>query len=537
MLQRRAIVATTFICVLAFLITSNGWAQGRVSRKETLIICREQGPNSLDIQGVGTNRPAYGLSWNVYDRLLTYGRKRAPSGDLMYDYKKLEPELAESWKIAADGMSVTFELRKEARFHDGSPVTAHDVKWSFERALAAGGFPSFQMKAGSLAKPEQFIVVDEHTFKVQFLRKDKLTLPDIAVPVPAIYNSKLAKKHATKTDPWAMKWLKHNTAGGGAYKIALFKPGVQTVYTRNDDWKNGPLPKTKRVIMRIVPSASTRRALLERGDVDMSFDLPPKDFAELAKSGKFKVVGVPIENSMWYVDMNVKKAPFDNVKVRQAISYAIPYERIWSAVTFGRSKKLFGGLSLTPATAKWPQPFPYKTDLTKAKQLLAEAGYPNGFKGTLHFNLGTATWGEPSALLIQENLKKIGIEVVVEKIPAANWRAFMHKKNMPFLINNMGGWLNYPDYFFFWNYHSQNGVFNTMSYQDPVMDKYIDGARFAANDRIYKKNVKAFIKKAFDDAPRLPLFQANLDVAMQKNIEGYHYWFHRQIDFRQIYKK
>ena len=113
----------------------------------------------------------------------------------------------------------------------------------------------------------------------------------------------------------------------------------------------------------------------------------------------------------------------------------------------------------------------------------------------------------------------------------------MHKKNMPFLINNMGGWLNYPDYFFFWNYHSQNGVFNTMSYQDPVMDKYIDGARFAANDREYEKNVKAFIKKAVDDAPRLPLFQANLDVAMQKNIEGYHYWFHRQIDFRQIYKK
>ena len=100
MVQRRAIVAATFIGVLALLITSNGWAQGRVSRKETLIVCREQGPNSLDIQGIGTNRPAYGLSWNVYDRLLTYGEKRAPSGDLMYDYKKLEPELAEIGFIA-----------------------------------------------------------------------------------------------------------------------------------------------------------------------------------------------------------------------------------------------------------------------------------------------------------------------------------------------------------------------------------------------------------------------------------------------------
>ena len=78
MVQRRAIVATTLMCVFAFLIASNGWAQRRGSRKETLIICREQGPNSLDIQGIGTNRPAYGLSWNVYDRLLTFGKKKRP---------------------------------------------------------------------------------------------------------------------------------------------------------------------------------------------------------------------------------------------------------------------------------------------------------------------------------------------------------------------------------------------------------------------------------------------------------------------------
>ena len=101
----------------------------------------------------------------------------------------------------------------------------------------------------------------------------------------------------------------------------------------------------------------------------------------------------------------------------------------------------------------------------------------------------------------------------------------------------MGGWLNYPDYFFFWNFHSQNAVFNTMSYQDKEMDKYIDGARFATSTEEYEKNVKAFIKKAIDDSPRIPLFQENLDVAMQKNIDGYQYWFHRQIDYRQISKK
>jgi peptide/nickel transport system substrate-binding protein len=196
MFKKRFLFLLAPAFIIALLIISNLWAQKtEVGRQETLMVCREEGPNNLDIHGVGANRPAYGTSWNIYDRLLSYGKKTAPNGDVMYDYKKLEPELAESWQVAPDGMSCTFKLRKDAVFHDGTPVTAHDVKWSFDRAVTVGGFPTFQMKAGSLEKPEQFIVVDDHTFKVQFLRKDKLTLPDIAVPVAAIYNSKLAKKH------------------------------------------------------------------------------------------------------------------------------------------------------------------------------------------------------------------------------------------------------------------------------------------------------------------------------------------------------
>ena len=539
MIKKRLLVITMALMSLLVLsiISTVGAQKTEVGRQETLMVCREEGPNNLDIHGVGTNRPAYGTSWNIYDRLLSYGKKTAPNGDVMYDYKKLEPELAETWQVAPDGMSCTFNLRKDAIFHDGTPVTAHDVKWSLDRAVTVGGFPTFQMKAGSLEKPDQFIVIDDHTFKIQFLRKDKLTLPDIAVPVAAIYNSKLAKKHATEKDPWAMEWMKNNTAGGGAYKIEAYESGVQTQYVRFDGWKNGPLPKMKKVIERVVPSAATRRALLERGDVDLSFALPPKDFAELAKTGKFRVVGVPIENMMWYIDMNVKKPPFDNLKVRQAIACAIPYDQIYSAVTFGRARKLSGASPDAPIAAEWPQPYPYKTDLAKAKKLLAEAGYPNGFKGTFYFNLGRATWAEPTALLVQESLRKIGVDLIIEKVPGANWRAMEVQKSMPILINDMGGWLNYPDYFFFWNFHSQNAVFNTMSYQDKEMDKYIDGARFATSAEEYQKNVKAFVKKAIDDCPRIPLFQENLDVAMQKNIDGYQYWFHRQIDYRQIYKK
>lgn len=506
-------------------------------RDETLIAVREQGPNSLDIQGVGTNRPAYGLSWNVYDRLLSFATKTAANGDLSYDYQKVTPELAESWQVSADGKYIDFSLRKNATFHDGTPVTAEDIKWSYERALAVGGFPTFQMKAGSVENPQQFEVIDKSTFRLHLLRADKLTLPDLAVPVAAIYNSKLAKKYATEADPWALEWLKNNAAGSGAFMVEKFEPGVQVVLARNPKWAGGPIPKMEKVVERVVPSSSTRRALIERGDVDVSFDLPPKDFAQLATNKKVKVQGIPVENFMWFIDMNVTKPPFDKVKVRQAIAAAIPYDDIYASASFGRAAKLYGATSMTPNTMDWPQPYPYNTNMDKAKKLLAEAGYPDGFKTSLYYNLGQATWAEPVALQVQQSLRKLGIEVLLEKIPGANWRGEMGKKSMPFLINDMGGWLNYPDYFFFWNYHSQNGVFNTMSYQNAEMDKYIDAARFAATPKIYEENVKGFIAKAFVDTPRIPLFQSNLDVALRPDVQGYQYWFHRQLDYRQLYRQ
>jgi peptide/nickel transport system substrate-binding protein len=507
------------------------------TRSETLIVLVESGPNSMDIHGVGANRPAYQASWNLYDRLMTYGVKTLPDGSRTYDYNSLKPELAESWTVAPDGMSVTFKLRRDARFHDGAPVTAKDVKWSFDRAVTVGGFPTFQMKAGSLEKPEQFEVVDDQTFRVKFLRKDKLTMPDLAVPVPVIVNSELAKKHATQQDPWAMEWLKNNDAGSGAYKLESWKPGQETIYTRFDDWKSGPLPKLRRVIVREVPSAGTRRALLERGDADISFDLPPKDFAEMAKAGKLAVVSHPVENAFAYVGMNVKNPPFSNAKVRQAVALAVPYEKIFSTAVFGRGVLLSGNPIASLTTGHELFPTPFKTDVARAKALMVEAGFPNGFETTLSFDQGFATVNEPTAVLVQESLAQIGIKTTINKIPGANWRNMLLKKEMPLYINAFGGWLNYPEYFFFWNFHGQNAVFNTSSYQNPEMDKYIDAARFDTDPKKYMEDVKGFARLAITDVPRTAVYQPLLDVAMQRSVKGYQYWFHRQLDYRQLSKE
>lgn len=519
--------------VLAALLSLVGLHAEANPRKETLLVVVESGPNSLDIHGVGANRPAYGASWNSYDRLMTYGVKTLPDGSRMYDYTQLQPELAERWESSADGKFITFYLRKDATFHNGTPVTAADVKWSFDRAVTVGGFPTFQMKAGSLEKPEQFEVVDDHTFRVHLLRHDKLTLPDLAVPVAAIYNSKLARQHATETDPWAMDWLKNNTAGGGAFKVSSWKPGTETVYERFDQWKSGPRPGLAKIIVREVPSASAQQALLERGDVDIAFDLGPKTVKDLAGSKKLRLLGTPVENAMWYLGMNTAKPPFDNLKVRQAVAYALPYQKIMDVAVYGQGVALFGGSK----DKSWPRPTEYNTNLTKARQLMNEAGHADGFSTTLSFDQGLSLISEPIALLVQESLASIGIKTTIEKIPGANWRAALLRKDMPLLVNNFGGWLNYPEYFFFWTYHGQNAVFNTMSYQNPALDQLIDTARFESDNNLYQQQVEEAIAIAYRDVPRVPLFQPLVSLATQPNISGYQYWFHRQLDYRQLKKE
>ena len=127
-------------------------------------------------------------------------------------------------------------------------------------------------------------------------------------------------------------------------------------------------------------------------------------------------------------------------------------------------------------------------------------------------------------MLVQESLAQIGIKATINKIPGANWRTELLKKEMPLFTNVFSGWLDYPEYFFFWCYHGQNAVFNTMSYQDKAMDALIDAARTAAAERRHgglREEREGLRRSRFADVPRIPLFQPYVNMAMQKNVSGY----------------
>jgi peptide/nickel transport system substrate-binding protein len=235
-------------------------------------------------------------------------------------------------------------------------------------------------------------------------------------------------------------------------------------------------------------------------DADLSVDLPFKDAAEIKKSGAYRLVGTPVENSLQYVGL-VTKGSRSTMCAYARRSPGVPYEEIYRSVVYDLCIPMSGGPDDRPALAAWPQPFPYKRDMETAKALLSEAGYAGGFETAISIDLGDATQSEPTQCCCRARSPS-GIKTRIEKIPGANLRNAMLEKNRAIHIASFGGWLNFPDYYFYWGYHGQNALFNTMSYQNPALDKLVDPARFEEDRETYA--VRA-ISRRWPPALRRPL--------------------------------
>ncbi|WP_422031379.1 ABC transporter substrate-binding protein [Reyranella sp.] len=520
----------------AAFLAGGAWPASAQSRAETLRYVTGATINTLDTTMPGATREAFGLSMNVYDRLFSFGRKKV-GDNWAFDPDTIRGELAKSYSISPDSKVITITLRPDATWHDGTPVTAEDVKWSLDRHVTAKSLAAPQFTTGSLTKADQFKIVDPQTVTVTLDKPDRLALANLCVCYAIMINSKLAKKHATADDPWAMEWMKTNTAASGAYIIDSHKPGESTVLRRNEKWiggAGGALPFFKRIIIQTVPEPATRANLIERGDADLAIDLAASDLPTIEKSAKSKVVSIPQTNGFTHISMNTQMAPFDNLKVRQAVAMALPYEDMFKAAIFGRGTKLYGGTWATvPPDASFPQAIPNKTDLAKAKALLAEAGHPNGFSTTFAFTAGQAATAEPMAALVKESLGKIGIQVEIQKKPDAEFNTLESEKKMPLFTDGATAWLPYT-YYFFYLYFTRDQRWNFASFKSKKMEDLTLDARYQTDKAKYEEGCKQMIELFNAETPLIMLWQPNHDAVMAKSVDGYTYQFYRQADFRDL---
>ena len=460
------------------ILTATGLAPraGMAQNQRTLTVAWDTDIDTLDpasFKSIG----GYTVQANIYDSPLMW-KVQAVSGKpglLQSKPGEMDGGIAESWTFEKDGATLVLKIRRGVKFPSGRPVNAQAVKYLFDRGLQSPGYMRILFpRLLRITKPEQFEVRDEFTLAINMPAASPMTLDTMALINNALLDPELVKSNATADDPWATNWLKRNSAGLGPYEIVKNEPGVEIILeVRKEHWRAAPY--FQRVVFKFVPNEAERVLLLKRKAVDMVVGRPglsPRNVKSLEGEAGLKIVTVPDTTCHWLC-MNSQKAPLNNVKVRQAINYAIPIQAIIPNVLFGYGSEMKSPVpNLTPghdATAS-----PYKHDLDRAKALMREAGVGSE---AIPISLAVRVGWQPheqAAVWIQTELEKIGFKVGIVKETDATFRQLASKGDHQLSIESWQSWINDPLYHLFFNFHSAAKGTNTAFYSNPEVDKLID---------------------------------------------------------------
>ena len=397
---------------------------------DTLVVAAVDIPNTIDPEFDVQDQ--VGVA-SVHSTLVEYKYVDAEGGYRTVDTSyAVEPMLAEKFEASADGLTYSFTLRKGVKSKDGNELTTEDIKYTWERQFAVKSMGLVNSSLWGMTDINQLRIIDEYQFEITIAQPIPYVLQDMAIGHLAILDSKTVKANSTTKDPWGTKYVATNNAGFGPYYVEEMKPGQQMILVSNPDWYEGE-PAIKKIIYKSVPDSANRLQLLLTGDVDVALGLSLQQLEEVRKHEELKVVDVLPSNLWVNMYLNNGIAPFDNVKVRQAISYAVPYDEIMSTVYYGKASPGRGPLSdFSPDYD--PSAWAYDTDLDRAKALLKEAGFEQGIETTLYVNSGEPETLE-IAVLVQSELKKIGVNISIEKVPSGVFGEGKNAKKWPMLID------------------------------------------------------------------------------------------------------
>lgn len=442
-----------------------------------------------------TGREGLILARLIYDSLL---RKDFTTGDF-------KPELAESYQ-QVDDTTIDFKLRKGVKFHDGQEMTADDVVYTLNLVSSPDYQARYQIAVEWIEKAEK---VDDYSVRLKLKKPNPLALEMLAGNLP-IY----PKKYYEAVGPAGMGV---KPIGTGPYRLTAITPGTRFVFERFDDYyANSPKgqAKIKRLIMRVLPEANTQYAELMNGGLDWIWRVPPDDAKNLARNPKIEIRNAEILRFA-YVALNPKydggKSPLADVRVRRAINHAVNREAIVKALIGGASRVLYTpchpaqfGCTTDVAT------YPY--DPARAKALLVEAGYPNGFK----IELVISSMPRVQAEAIGADLAKVGIQLVLNEQQYAPATTMWREGRAPMLMRNWGSYgiadsgLSTGQYF--------SGTGDDL-YKDPELVGPVQQANTSTDRELRQvKYVKA-AQRVAEQAYWLPLWTYSVTTAQNKELE------------------
>jgi peptide/nickel transport system substrate-binding protein len=336
---------------------------------------------------------------------------------------KIRPVLAASWTVSPDKLQYEFDLREGVNFSDGSHVTADDVVFSFERLLAIG-LPYVKDRFKYLKSVTR---VTDKRVKFELSQADAGFLLNLGSPF-LVGSAILSKKWAETHNP------KLEMMGTGPFKLVSYSPNAQLALARNESyWNKDGIAKVAKLTIRYLPEQSAQIAGMKAGQIDLMFPSAESNL-QLKRDPAIKTIAVTSTNTV-RININTNKAPYDNVDVRRAISLAINRDEIVKGAFLGEAVPS----AQVPPSYSWalkPADLRYqKYDPVQAKQLLAKAGYPDGFEVKLNHLAGYATYLDRFSELLKSQLAQVGIRLTIEANQNAVWLDKQNKANYDIMDN------------------------------------------------------------------------------------------------------
>jgi peptide/nickel transport system substrate-binding protein len=474
-------------------------------RGGSLVVAIAANPDGFDPHKV-VAAATFQVSRNIYDTLVRTD-----------DQSRIQPELAEKWAPSSDGLKWTFTLREGVKFQNGRVLTSDDVKYSFDRILDKA---TASPRAADYAVIQSVTAPDARTVVFELKQAQTAFLSNLAYGWTAI-----VPKEAVDT-------LSDKPVGTGPFKLVEWVKDGSVTLERNPDYFVKGQPYLDKVVFRVITDSAARLAALRAGEVDVIPELPAQEIAAMRKDSAFHVIEQPF-NGNQLLAINNKQAPFDNVKVRQALEYAIDKKAVIDTAQFGIGVPI--GSHLPPATDYYvdlTSKYPYNPE--KAKQLLAEAGFPTGFETTIilpqpydyHIRNGQA---------IAEQLAKVGIKCKLETL---EWGTYLSQvyNGRQYALTTLGhtGRLD-PDPFL--NRYVSTSKENYMNYSNP---KYDELAAQGAVETDLKKRHEIYAQMQTllaDDAAAVYLLSPTSSVTVAKSVQGWIVYPIDIYDLRTVWKQ
>ncbi len=495
-----------------------------------IVVASVTTPPTIDMDFVSGAPQGWEIGYNIYDTLFGYQGQTSAPGDHTVDYSKIVGRAVESWELASDNVTWTLHLRHGVKSADGQDeMTAADVKYTLDRSIALGATGMYVAAAVNLTKPDSIQVVDDYTVQIKLDSYSPFFLERYTMVYPGVLDSKVVQQHATADDPWAAKWLGTHSAGYGPYYVSEFTSGQQVVLKANPNYWQG-VPAIGTVIYKSVPDASSRLSLLKGGDVDIALNLSPDQNADAKATNGITVYDQKPANTFIAIAMNEKMAPFDNVLVRQALAYAIPYDDIINNVYKGFAAKADSYLPPTfpdHVSGYWP----YTYDANQAKTLLAQAGYPNGFKTTLTFaELSPAE--QNVAIAIQSALAQINVTMDLNIVSPAVSQKAINDRSEPMIMYTANSH-NFDGAFAMQQWVSSGpvGGLNAGNYNNPTLEALFDSASKETDTQTRHQDIVQMQDILAHDMPWLMAAIEDYVAPMKSDIKGFEWMPYASILF------